>query len=202
VGDGAALLKRRPDIREAERTLASQTARIGVATADYFPTVNLGGSVSSSAGAVGQLFSAATTAFSGGPLVTWTFPNITLAHAHVAETRAQAEGALASFDSVVLQALKETEQALSTYAAELDHRGALALARQHAAQALRLAQIQYQAGSASFLDLLTAQQALVTADQALAASDQAISADQVAVFQALGGGWEQAPAIAPPALPG
>jgi len=202
VGDGAALLRRRPDIREAERALASQTARIGVATSEYFPSVSLGGSVSSASSNFGNLFTAATTAYSGGPLVTWTFPNVTLAHAHVAEARAQAEGALAGFDSVVLQALKETEQALSGYGAELDHHAALALARQHADEALRLAQVQYQAGSASFLDLITAQQTLVSADQQLAASDQAISADQVAVFQALGGGWEDAPPVSPPKLPG
>ncbi len=200
VGDGAALLKRRPDIREAERSLAAQTARIGVATADYFPTVTLGASVSSSASGIGQLFSAAATAYSLGPLVTWSFPNVTLAHAHVAESRALAQGALASFDSVVLQALKETEQSLSTYASELDHHAALVLARQHAEEALRLAQIQYQAGSVSFLDLLQAQATQVAADQAVAFSDQAISADQVAVFQALGGGWEDAPAIEPPKL--
>ena len=200
VGDGAALLRRRPDIREAERALAAQTARIGVATADYFPTVTLGGSVSSSAGGVGQLFSAATTAFTGGPLVTWSFPNITVAHAHVAEADAQAQAALAGFDSVVLQALKESEQALSAYAAELDRQRALGLARQHADEALRLAQIQYQAGGASFLDLLQAQAALVGADQAVAVSDQAISADQVAVFQALGGGWETAPPVTLPKL--
>ena len=200
VGDGAALLRRRPDIRDAERSLAAQTARIGVATADYFPTVTLGASVSSSASGIGQLFSAAATAYSLGPLVTWSFPNVTLAHAHVAESRALAQGALASFDSVVLQALKETEQSLSTYASELDHHAALVLARQHAEEALRLAQIQYQAGSASFLDLLQAQATQVAADQAVAFSDQAISADQVAVFQALGGGWEDAPAIEPPRL--
>ncbi len=200
VGDGAALLKRRPDIREAERSLAAQTARIGVATADYFPTVTLGASVSSSASGIGQLFSAAATAYSLGPLVTWSFPNVTLAHARVAQSRALAQGALASFDSVVLQALKETEQSLSTYASELDHHAALVLARQHADEALRLAQIQYQAGSASFLDLLQAQATQVAADQAVAFSDQAISADQVAVFQALGGGWEDAPAIEPPRL--
>ncbi len=200
VGDGAALLKRRPDIREAERSLAAQTARIGVATADYFPTVTLGASVNSSASGIGQLFSAAATAYSLGPLVTWSFPNVTLAHAHVAESRALAQGSLASFDSVVLQALKETEQSLSTYASELDHHAALVLARQHADEALRLAQIQYQAGSASFLDLLQAQATQVAADQAVAFSDQAISADQVAVFQALGGGWEDAPAVQPPRL--
>ena len=200
VGDGAALLRRRPDIREAERSLAAQTARIGVATADYFPTVTLGASVNSSASGIGQLFSAAATAYSLGPLVTWSFPNVTLAHAHVAESRALAQGALASFDSVVLQALKETEQSLSTYASELDHHAALVLARQHADEALRLAQIQYQAGSASFLDLLQAQATQVAADQAVAFSDQAISADQVAVFQALGGGWEGAPAVQPPRL--
>ncbi len=75
-------------------------------------------------------------------------------------------------------------------------------ARTRANEALRLAQVQFQAGSASFLDLLTAQQASIEADQAVAASEQTLSTDQVAVFQALGGGWENAPPVTPPPIAG
>ncbi|MEO7026732.1 MAG: TolC family protein, partial [Caulobacteraceae bacterium] len=200
VGDGAGLLRRRPDIREAERTLAANTYRIGVAAADLYPTVSLGGSVSSAAPALGQLFSPSTTSYGVGPLISWSFPNIAVARAHVRETTAQAASAEASFQATMLQALQETEQALATYAAELEHHRQLASASAAAGTALRLALLQYRAGVASGLDLITAQSAAVGADQALAASDQALSADQVAVFQALGGGWEDAPAVAVPTI--
>ncbi len=202
VGDGAALLRRRPDLRQAERALAAATARVGVAAADLYPTVTLGGlanpfGVLSGVGAGSNFF-----AYSLGPLITWTFPNILVARAHVAETSAQASAALATFDSDVLTALKEAEQALATYASELDHQHALAAARRQAFEAVRLADVQRAAGTISFLDLLQVQATAVSADQALAASDQAVSADQIAVFQALGGGWEDAPAVTAPAIPG
>jgi len=206
VGDGAALLRRRPDVRESERQLAAATARIGVATADLYPTVTLSGSVGSAATTFSGLFtrSALSYGVAGNtpatqPLISWSFPNISVARAHIRETTAQASAALASFDGTVLTALKETEQALAAYGAELDHHAELAAARDHANAALRLADIQYKAGVSSFLDLLTTQQTAVSAEQAVAASDQALSTDQVAVFQALGGGWENAPkVIAPP----
>jgi len=102
----------------------------------------------------------------------------------------------------VLTALKETEQALVRYAAEIQHHAALTAARGHAQEAFALAQVQYKAGSISFLDLLAAQATLLGAGQAAAASDQALSADQVVVFQALGGGWENAPLVAAPKVPG
>jgi NodT family efflux transporter outer membrane factor (OMF) lipoprotein len=198
VGDGAALLKRRPDIRQADRTLASVTAKIGVATASLFPSVSLGGSISGSALEPSKIFNYNAVAYSLGPLITWTFPNTLVALAQIREAKAVASGALASFDSTVVQALKESEQALTTYAAELQRHTALAAARDHAHQAFVLAKIQYEAGTASYLDLLTAETTLVSADQALAASDQLIATDQVAVFQALGGGWEDAPRVVPP----
>ena len=207
VGDGAALLRRRPDVRQAERQLAAATARIGVATADLYPTITLAGSVSSAAGTLSGVFTRGAVSYGAGPtnsatpsLITWTFPNISLARAHIREARAQASSALASFDSTVLTALKETEQALATYAGELAHNAALGAARDRADEALKLANVQYQSGSFNFLDLLTAQATAVNADQALAASDQSLSRDQVAVFQALGGGWEDAPRVTPPAL--
>jgi NodT family efflux transporter outer membrane factor (OMF) lipoprotein len=195
VGDGAALLRRRPDVREAERLLAADTARIGVAEADLYPTVSLGGAVASAANSLGALSSPTAVTLSLGPMVSWSFPNIAVALSHVGEARAMARAAAASFQSTILTALKETEQALTSYAAEIDHHSALTAARDHARQAFDLAQIQYKAGSIGFLDLLTAQASDLGAEQALAASDQALSADQVAVFQALGGGWEDAPAL-------
>ena len=198
VGDGAALLKRRPDVRQADRQLASATAKIGVAVSGLYPSVSLGGSISGTATQPSQLLNYAAVAYSVGPLITWSFPNTLVALAQIREARAVASGALASFDSTVVQALKETEQALTTYAAELDRHAALTAARDRANEAFRLAQLQYQAGTASFLDLLTAETTVVSADQALAASDQLISSDQVAVFQALGGGWEDAPAVVAP----
>jgi outer membrane protein TolC len=110
-----------------------------------------------------------------------------LAKVHAAKASDQA--ALATFDSTVLQALKETEQALATYGAELGHHAALADAEAKARRALDMAHGQFVAGSLSTLDLLTTEQAEIAADTALAASDAALSQDQIAVFKALGGGW-------------
>lgn len=202
VGDGASLIRRRADVREAERTLAADTARIGVAAADLYPTISLGGSIASAANTFSALSSPTSISFGVGPLINWTFPNIAVALAHVGEARATASAAIASFDSVVLDALKQIEEALSTYGAEIDHHAALAAARDEAQTAFNLAQTQYKLGSVSFLQLLTAQTSLIGAQQALAASDQALITDQVAVFQALGGGWETAPTVTIPKLPG
>jgi NodT family efflux transporter outer membrane factor (OMF) lipoprotein len=198
VGDGAALLKRRPDIRQADRQLASATAKIGVATAALYPSVTLGGSITAGSTRPSELFNNASLSYSVGPLISWSFPNTLVALAQIRQAKAVASGAVASFDSTVVQALKETEQALTAYGAELDRHAALSAARGHAEEAFKLAQIQYQAGTASYLDLLTSETTLVGAEQALAASDQALSSDQVTVFQTLGGGWEDAPAVVTP----
>ena len=198
VGDGASLIRRRPDVRSAERQLAAATARIGVATADLFPSVSLGGSANSTAANTSGLGRSAAVSYSVGPLVSWSFPNILVARAHVKEISAQASAALAGFDGTVLRALKEIEQALTGYQAELQRHDALASAREHAAVAYGLAQTQYRLGAISFLDMLQAQATLIGAEQALAGSDQALSADQIAVFQALGGGWQDAPTVIAP----
>jgi NodT family efflux transporter outer membrane factor (OMF) lipoprotein len=196
VGDGAALLRRRPDIRQSERTLAAATARIGVATADLYPAISLGGSIGDTVLPITARKSENAFTYSAGPLLSWSFPNILVARAHVREAGAQAAAALASFDGTVLTALRDTETALSAYAAELDRHKALLAAQKDAAEALRLADIQFRSGAASFLDLLSAESAVVAADQAVAQSDQSLAGDQVAVFQQLGGGWEDSAATA------
>jgi multidrug efflux system outer membrane protein len=194
VGDGTALLKRRPDIRQADRALAAATARIGVATAALYPKVSLGGSIGTSGISLGQLGSDGSFRFSLGPLLSWTFPNITVARARIRQAKASNESALATFDGTVLTALRETETALSDLAGALDRQTALAATRDYSAEAARIVGLRYRAGAENFLAVLDAQRTLATAEAALAQSRAALVTDQVAVFKALGGGWENAPA--------
>ncbi|MGA0601973.1 efflux transporter outer membrane subunit [Caulobacter sp. KR2-114] len=192
VGDGAGLLKRRPDVRQADRRVAAATARIGVATADLYPRVSLTGLYGGVGSHLSDLTAEKGLTWGVGPSVSWTFPNQSLPRARIRAAKAGEQAALAGFDSTVLQALKETEQALTAYGAELDRREALGLADEKTRRAYELAHGQYLAGATTQLDLLTAEQALVNADQAVAASDAAITQDQIAVFKALGGGWATA----------
>jgi NodT family efflux transporter outer membrane factor (OMF) lipoprotein len=194
VGDGATLLKRRPDVREAERHLAAETARIGIAKADLFPTVTLGGSISTVGGPHSNLASNSNTSWGVGPLINWSVPNVLVARGEIIAAKGSAKAALASFDGTVLTALKETEQALATYNGELVRHAALTRALNDSRLAFKLAQERYQAGSIAYLDLLTTEQSLITAESSLAASDEAMAADQIQVFKALGGGWETAAA--------
>jgi len=189
VGDGATLLKRRPDVRQADRRMASATARIGVATADLYPRVTLKGLYGAATSQLDEFTSPNSRTWGVGPSISWTFPNMAGPRARVRAAKATAAAALASFDSVVLQALKETEQALATYGSELDRRQALADAQDRAHEAFDMAHDQFLAGSLSNLDLLTTEQALIAADAAVASSDAAMIQDQIAVFRALGGGW-------------
>ena len=189
VGDGMALLERRPDVRLADRRLAAATARIGVATAELYPRVSLTGFYGGASADVSGLIAERGLVWGAGPAISWSFPNLAGPVAKVHAAKAGAAAALAGFDTTVLQALKETEQALATYGAELDHHAALADAQAKARRALDMAHGQFVAGSLSTLDLLTSEQALVAADTAVAASDAALVQDQIAVFKALGGGW-------------
>ncbi|MDB6158054.1 MAG: hypothetical protein JWO04_1760 [Gammaproteobacteria bacterium] len=189
VGDGATLLKRRPDVRQADRRMAAATARIGVATADLYPKITLKGLYGAVTSELDQFTSPNSRTWGVGPSISWTFPNMAGPRARVRAAKASAAAALASFDSVVLQALKETEQALATYGSELDRRQALSDAQDRAHQAFDMAHDQFLAGSLSNLDLLTTEQSLIAADAAVASSDAALIQDQIAVFRALGGGW-------------
>jgi len=190
VGDGAALLRRRPDVREADRRLATSLAEIGVATADLYPRITLSGFYGGAASQIDMLGSNSGLAWGMGPSISWAFPNMTGPLARLAQAKAGAAASLANFNSVVLQALKETEQALSIYRAELDHHAALATARSEAQQEFGLAKDEFAAGEISNLDLLTAEQTLIAADDAIALSDAALLQDQISVFKALGGGWQ------------
>jgi NodT family efflux transporter outer membrane factor (OMF) lipoprotein len=189
VGDGASLLKRRPDVRLADRRLAAATARIGVATADLYPRISLTGLYGGVALQLNQLVSNPGLTWGVGPSISWSFPNQAGVRARIHLARADADAALAGFDGAVLQALKETEQSLATYGAELNHHAALIDAQDKARRAFSMVNGQLRAGAVSPLDLLTSEETLVAADAAVAASDAALAQDQIAVFKALGGGW-------------
>jgi NodT family efflux transporter outer membrane factor (OMF) lipoprotein len=191
IGDGAGLLRRRPDVREADRRLAAATARIGVAMADLYPTISLSGLYGGIGPHVSDLTTQRGLTWGLGPTISWSFPNQAIPRAHIRQAKGGAAYALASFDSTVLRALKETEQTLSIYSAELNRRQDLSNAQELARRAFVLAQDQSNAGAISTLDMLTTEQSLVTADAAIAASDAALSQDQISLFKALGGGWKQ-----------
>ena len=189
VGDGASLLRRRPDVRLADRRLAAATARIGVATAELYPRITLTGLYGGVSPALNQLGTNAGLTWGVGPEINWSFPNMAGPRARLRAARANEAASLATFDATVLQALKEAEQSLAVYGAELDHRRALGEALDKARRAFDMAHGQFAAGSTSTLDTLTSEQALVTADAQVAASDATLAQDQIAVFKALGGGW-------------
>ena len=201
VGDAQGLFRRRPDVRQAERQLAANVERIGVATADLYPTITIGGQASEGASKLANLTLPSGLTWGIGPLLGWSFPNTLVAQAQIREARATASASLANFQGVVLQALQDTEEALTNYGGELQRNAALAGARDQSRTALNLAQVRYQDGSASFLDLITAETDLVNAEASLSNSSQLLASDQVTVFKALGGGWEQAPAVTPLGVP-
>lgn len=192
VGDGAALLARRPDVRQAERRLAAATARIDVATAALYPRVSLGASVGYASNEVLKGSNAVTLAL--GPLISWSFPNQAVARSRISQSSAAADAALAAFDGTVLRALKEVEQAISGCEAERVRHDALADAEASAALAFRLSRVRQREGVLSQLDLLTAEQTWLLARAALAASDTRVVDAQITLFKALGGGWQSAQA--------
>jgi len=189
VGDGASLLKRRPDIRQAERSLASATARIGVATADLYPNISLGFSVGST-GPMDRLGHVDAFRWGLGPLISWTFPDTGSARSRIAQAEAGNDAALARFDASVLNALRETETSLTSYARELDRNRLLKAARDQSALASKQAKTLYRYGRTDFLTALDAERTLANDESTLAASSAKLASEQIGLFLALGGGWE------------
>jgi len=191
VGDGAALLRRRPDVREAERKLAGSTARIGVATGALFPTVSIGASAGLT-GILEDLGTQPTARWGFGPLISWSFP-VNGQRGRVQEAQYGADAALAQFDGVVLKALRETQSSLATYAADYTRADALTAAQKSAAQSADQTHRLYVAGRESFIADLDATRTLTSTNGQLAAARSQVALDQVNLFLALGGGWEMDP---------
>lgn len=190
VGDGRGLLSRRPDIREAEKRLAAATARIGVATADLYPRISFGGSAGATGPSLADLFGGGPFRWLLGPLLSWSFPNQEANRARIEQAEASSAAALARFDGTVLNALRETETALSAYASELDRRVALGDARTQAEAAARISRLQLKEGKIDSLAVLDAERSLAEAEALLILSEAQIVDRQIDLFRALGGGWQ------------
>jgi NodT family efflux transporter outer membrane factor (OMF) lipoprotein len=189
VGNGADLLKRRPDIRQAERQLAASTARVGVATGELYPDISIGATVGT-VGILENLGKPSTQRWGFGPLISWTLP-ANGARARIQGAEASSQAALARFDGVVLNAVREAQTSLSQYDAALQRRAALEDAARSAEQAAQQTHEFYQAGRESFIADLEATRALTDIRAQLAAADTGVAMGQVDLFLALGGGWEQ-----------
>jgi len=188
VGDGASMLKRRPDIRQAERKLAAATANIGVATGQLYPDISIGASVGT-VGLLDDLGHPATNRWSFGPLVSWNIPT-NGSRARIRQAEASSQAALAQFDGVVLNAIRETQTALAQYSALLARREALADAEQSASQAADQTHRFFQAGRESFLADLQATRTYTDVRGQLAAANTQVAMQQINLFLALGGGWQ------------
>lgn len=191
VGDGAALLKRRPDVRQAERQLAAATANIGVATGALYPNISFGAQIGT-LGIIDNLGEPSTNRWGFGPQISWTLPT-NGTRARIREAEASTQAALAHFDGVVLDALRETQTRLAQYSALLERRDALADAERSAKDAADQTHRRYQAGRESFLADLQATRAYTDVRGQLAAANSQVAMGQVGVFLALGGGWKAAP---------
>ncbi|WP_231736584.1 efflux transporter outer membrane subunit [Sphingobium sp. CCH11-B1] len=191
VGDGAALLKRRPDVRAAERELAAATAGIGVETSQLYPQVTLTGSMGF-ANAISSFASGESFGGLVGPLISWAFPNRKLIHARIAAAGATADIASAQFDGAVIEALRQTETALTEYAHEMERDDALENTREDARDSAAKANRLFRFGRTDVLSVLTAQAQLADAETALSQSRGELIDRQINVFLALGGGWQNA----------
>jgi multidrug efflux system outer membrane protein len=191
VGLPSDLLRRRPDIRRAEAQLHSATALIGVATADLFPKFNLAGSYGLSASDVTRLGKWTSNFWSWGPTVTWPIFAGGRIYWNIKVQNALQEQALLTYEKTVLTALKDVETALVAYAKEQEHRKALSEAVVNNRKAVDLAMILYVAGKSDFLNVLIAQRSLFATEDALAQSTRTVDTNLIALYKALGGGWEK-----------
>jgi len=188
LGDGRALLQRRPDVQQAERRLAQATAAIGVATAALYPSITLGASAGYT-GVLEDLGQGNTARFGIGPLISWSIPD-SGARARVSAATADSVAALAHFDGVVLNALREVESSLSSYGKDLQRLTLLRSARDQAKLAAEQNRRLYQAGRSPYLSSLDADRTQVSAESALVSAQSQLAQDQVNLFLALGSGWE------------
>jgi NodT family efflux transporter outer membrane factor (OMF) lipoprotein len=185
IGDGASLLRRRPDVHKAEQALVGATARVGMSTAALYPTITLGFS-GGATGILDHLGQAQTQRFSLGPLISWTLPG-ELEHARLRMADSAVDESLARFDSVVLKALLEVESALAIYAGDQERETQLRHAHAEAAESSAQIRTLYQAGRLSYLEYLDAERRLSDSEAALAIIDITLVRDQVRLFLALGG---------------
>ncbi len=190
VGIPADLLRRRPDIRRAERTLAAQSAQIGVAKADLLPSLALLGTISLSAEHFEDLFKANSLENFGGPTFRWAILNYGRIENNVRVQDARFQALIGDYEQTVLQAQEEVESALAGYLGTQRQVASLTDSVAAAARAVELADFQYREGAADYTRVLTAQQFLVGEQDRLVSTRGAVALNLISLYRALGGGWE------------
>lgn len=190
IGGADEVLQRRPDIRIAERELAAANARIGVAKADYFPHISLGGFIGFLAGRSNDFGGADSRAFSVAPSISWSGLNVQRVASGVRGARAQAEEAQANYDRTVLTALEDVDNSLVGFNQQRVRVEKLVVQATESRRAAELAKLRYDAGRTDYLELLDAERTQLSAEDQLAEAEAAINTRAVQLYKALGGGWE------------
>lgn len=189
VGVPADALRRRPDVRQAERTLAAQTARIGVAKSELYPKLSLIGSLGYESEGTADLFDNANLASRFGPRLSWGLFKGGAVFQNINVQTARQEQALKRYQSIVLLALEEAEDALQAYISEQLRRDELIVANQASEKAFKLARNRYQSGLTDFNSVLLHQQSMLTYEDQLALSEGTVITNLIRLYKALGGGW-------------
>jgi len=191
IGNPEQLLRRRPDIRAAERNLAASTAGIGVAVADLFPRVTFIGDIGLQATSFAGLGGPASDTRSFGPAITWAALDYGHVRSRIAAAKSGAAGELAQYEKTVLTALEETENALVDFGQVRARRDFLEESVKASQAASDLAHARYNDGATDFLTVLDAERVLLEAEDQLAQTDTQTATALVTVYKALGGGWEE-----------
>jgi outer membrane protein, multidrug efflux system len=189
VGLPSDLLRRRPDVRRAERQLAAATAEVGVAVADLYPKFNLLAAVDVVSNSLGTLFQSRSLTDAEGGMISWPLFQGGRLRANVRVTKEQETQAYLAYRNSVLSALQDAEDALTRYDAEQRRLISLWESQAAANSSLHIAEEQYRAGLVTFINVLTASATLLNAQDQVAQSQQTLAQDLVSLYKALGGGW-------------
>ncbi len=192
AGVPADLLRRRADVRRAERVLAAETARVGVAEGDLYPRLSLNGFVGLQAEALKDIGASGSDTFGFGPSVRWNLFDRARVNRQVEAQDARREQARLRWELAVLRALEETENALTAFAREQSRRDALVAATEQALRAAEIARTEYREGLTDFQAVVDSERSLAVLDDELAQSSAAITRSLIAAYKALGGGWDEA----------
>lgn len=195
IGTPEALLRRRPDIRIAERQLAASNAQIGVYTADLFPQVTINGLLGLNAGTIGALGQASAFVYNIGASATWTPFDFGQRRARVTQAESRADAALARYQKTVLTALEETEAALVTFNRTQRQTDSLFDAARNSEQAAKIARVRFENGATDFLTVLDAERQTLIDQDALARAQTAAGTSLIAIYKALGAGWPVATTV-------
>ena len=190
LGDVNALLRRRPDVRRAEAKLQIQIAKYNISVAELYPKIQFGGSIGFSAVDFSNFGSKESFTWSIMPNISWAAFNLGRVKQQIKRDDALTLAAVNQYEKTVLQALEEIKTALSNYSNELQRREILRTSSQASAEAAKFAKQRFNAGLDSFIDYLSADNALLQSENLLATSEISATTSLIAIYKALGGGWD------------